>query len=57
MCQIGTVRCTKFSTEVHHTEGRGEEYLEEGTWLATCRTCHKWVHGHPKDARELGFLK
>ena len=21
-----------------------------------CSTCHRWVHGHPTEARETGFI-
>jgi hypothetical protein len=24
--------------------------------ILLCRTCHAWAHGHPKDAREKGFI-
>lgn len=57
-CQIHTDYCTNKSTEIHHAAYRtGDNFLGVDTWFATCRTCHKWVHANPKEARELGFLK
>ena len=46
------------SRDVHHVCGRyGGNYLNEMTWLALCRTCHRWIHDHPKEARERGWLR
>ena len=33
-----------------------EKVNDETFWKATDRACHQWVHAHPKEARELGFL-
>jgi len=57
MCEIAVAGCTNKSTEIHHSEYRGQNYLEVKTWFATCRTCHKWVHENPAASRILGFLK
>jgi hypothetical protein len=46
--------------EVHHTysgKDRDKYYLDVKTWLAVCRDCHNWIHAHPAEARELGYLK
>jgi len=49
--------CLHKSTEVHHTDGRVEEDLnDEVGWRAACRPCHQWVHSHPQEARDLGYL-
>ena len=48
------------ATEVHHTysgKDRAAHYLDVKTWLAVCRECHKWIHSHPAEARQLGYLK
>lgn len=45
------------STDVHHIAGRGINYLNEDTWLATCRPCHDRIHREPIWAREKGYLK
>lgn len=54
-CQARLDGCTAVSTDVHHKKGRGEEYLNQDTWLSTCRTCHDWIEKHPIEAKELGF--
>lgn len=45
------------STEKHHREGRGGNYLSVDTWIAASRDQHMWVHSHPSQARALGLLK
>lgn len=58
ICKIGTFHCTTHATDVHHTEYRiGEHYLDETTWVPSCRICHDWVHNHPTEAHELNFLR
>lgn len=48
--------CTQKATDVHHKAGRtGDNYLDESTWLAACRSCHMWIETHPKEAREMGL--
>lgn len=55
-CEAKLVGCTKVSTDVHHTAGRiGKNYLDESTWKALCRECHKWVEENPKEAKDLGL--
>jgi hypothetical protein len=55
-CEAKLVGCTSKSTDVHHKTGRvGENYLKIGTWLSTCRNCHKWIEENPEAAKELGF--
>jgi hypothetical protein len=44
------------ATDVHHMAGRGIRLNDESTFLATCRACHDWIHAHPAEARERGFL-
>jgi len=48
--------CTKYSTDVHHKQGRtGDDLLDESKWLAACRVCHEWIENHPEEAQEKGF--
>lgn len=55
-CEAKLVGCTGISTDVHHKAGRvGENYLKIGTWLAVCRSCHRWIEDNPLEAKELGF--
>lgn len=57
-CQVEVVCMASTATDVHHVEGRlGGNYLDEKTWLSTCRRCHDWIHSHPKEARASGVLK
>ena len=58
VCQIAISGiCTYHSTEIHHTNDRyGDKLNDETFWKATCRFCHQWVHLHSRESRELGFL-
>ena len=48
---------TARSQDVHHMRGRhGTNYLDETTWCAVCRTCHDWIHTHPREAKARGLL-
>lgn len=47
--------CTGKTTEPHHKRGRNEFLLDTSTWLATCRSCHSYIEGHPKEAKEKGW--
>ena len=45
------------TTDIHHRAGRyNGNYLNEATWLAVSREAHQWIHDHPKEARERGWL-
>ena len=45
------------AVDVHHVHGRlGENYLNEKTWLAVCRTCHERIHTNPSWARDNNLL-
>lgn len=58
MCQIAYPGCQGMATDIHHTDGRGKNYLVVATWKSSCRYCHDYLHFvDPKGARELGFLK
>jgi len=55
-CEAKLVGCTGISTDVHHKAGRvGENYLKIGTWLAVCRSCHRWIEDNPEAAKELNL--
>lgn len=50
-------RCHRQATENHHKNGRnGERLLDTNYFMAVCRQCHQWIHAHPKEAREVGWL-
>jgi len=58
MCEINLPGiCKGQACDIHHTAYRGIQTLAQATWLAACRECHEWCHAHPKEARELGYLK
>jgi len=45
------------ATEIHHTNGReNERLLDREYWLAVSREGHIWIHEHPEEARENGWL-
>jgi hypothetical protein len=44
--------------DVHHKRGRrGGNLMNESTWMAVCRTAHRWIHDNPKAATERGWLE
>lgn len=47
---------TQRSKDVHHTAGRGINYLKVETWLAVSRDGHRWIHEHANLARRKGWL-
>lgn len=55
-CEAKLVGCTGKSIDIHHKAGRvGENYLKIGTWLAVCRSCHRWIEDNPEAAKELNL--
>lgn len=54
-CKANLQGCTKVATDVHHKAGRGENHLKMTTWVAVCRSCHRWIEENPKEAKELGL--
>ena len=55
MCHAKLDKCTLYSTEVHHSRGRGEYLLVVSTWKPLCRYCHDWAEHNPLEAIELGL--
>lgn len=48
------------ATEIHHTycgKDRDKYYLDTTTWIAVSRDGHNYIHDHPKESREKGYLK
>jgi hypothetical protein len=55
-CEAKLQGCTAKATDVHHKAGRvGDNYLKISTWLAVCRSCHRFIEDNPDAAKELGF--
>lgn len=47
-----------YSQDVHHMAGRrGDNFLDETTWMAVSRLGHAWIHSNPSAARKMGWLK
>ena len=50
--------CHKRAFQVHHVNGRsGDNLCNTATWMLLCLEHHDWIHSHPKQAREKGYLK
>lgn len=48
---------SNFSEDLHHKAGRiGDLLTDESKFMACCRECHTWIHEHPKESREKGYL-
>jgi len=54
-CKARLSGCTLVASDVHHTKGRGNYYLDITTFLPVCRSCHSYIELHPNEAKELGF--
>lgn len=45
------------ATDVHHRDGREGSLLNrEELWMAVSRRSHDWIHQHPNEARNRGWL-
>ena len=53
----GVSKNTAWATDIHHTRGKlGELLFATQYFKAVCSTCHRYIHDHPHQARELGLL-
>ena len=53
----GCYCCGLKATDIHHVAGRrGTTLNNTFMWLAVCRSCHRWIHENPSEAREKGLL-
>ena len=67
LCEAGAVithaghnaRCHGVAVELHEplTRARGGSILDPANTVAVCRSCHDWIHDHPKAATDLGLLR
>lgn len=60
LCKVNVLGCMHYATDIHHTRAgkdRDVYYLIQSTWIPICRVCHSYVHEHPKESREMGWLK
>lgn len=44
------------ATEIHHRKGRGRYLLDTSTWLAVSQAGHRYIHDHPKESYERGWM-
>lgn len=44
------------ATEIHHMKGRGRYLLDTVTWLAVSQSGHRYIHDHPKESYERGWM-
>ncbi len=45
------------TSDIHHKKGRVGSLLNDTRyWLAVSRVGHQWLHDHPNQARERGWL-
>jgi hypothetical protein len=56
-CQANLTGCTTVVQDVHHTTGRGANLSNVNTFLAVCRTCHRFIEDNPAEALKMGFSK
>lgn len=47
---------TPLATDIHHKKGRGKYLNDTSTWMAVSREGHNWIHNHPKEAYEKGWM-
>jgi hypothetical protein len=56
-CEANLTGCTTVALDVHHTIGRGANLSNTDTFLAVCRTCHRFIEDNPTEALKMGFSK
>lgn len=49
-------RCGNAGHDIHHRMRRREGGHGIANLVGLCRTCHSWVHAHPKQAQDKGFI-
>lgn len=49
-------RCGGRASEVHHRQRRREAGHGIPVLVHLCSTCHRYVHAHPLEARNEGFI-
>ena len=48
--------CSALANDLHHENGRGINLYNVDYFMAVCRSHHNYIHEHPKDSREKGYL-
>lgn len=55
ICTANLDGCTIKATDVHHSRGRYEYYLDTSTFISVCRNCHQTIETNPALAKSLGL--
>lgn len=55
-CEAGTPACTRIAAHRHHVLLRSQGGTG-GRTLDVCLDCHDWIHRHPAEAYERGWLE
>lgn len=56
-CEVAVPGCAGRGTQAHHRLRRaqgGKGTLKNGLWV--CRACHSFIHDHPAESFERGWL-
>lgn len=57
LCQALTAGCTFTATEAHHRKLRSQGGSNDPVnGLAVCAPCHRYIHDHPQEAYERGWM-
>lgn len=48
--------CWDWATDIHHSAGRGKNYLNTSTWMGLCRKHHQYVENNKRWSRENGYI-
>lgn len=51
-----STNCYSVPVDLHHKKSRGKHLCDVSTFMSVCRPCHIWIHEHPAEALELGFI-
>lgn len=51
-----STNCCSVPVDLHHKKSRGKHLCDVSTFMSVCRPCHTWIHEHPTEALELGFI-
>jgi hypothetical protein len=56
-CQARTTRCNGRVEQIHHRKGRDGELLTNPEYLLPlCEPCHTYIHAHPAESYERGWM-
>ncbi len=56
ICEAQTSACTGRAVHVHHVLPRAHGGNDLTPLLDVCEACHMWIHDHPAESYERGWL-